>query len=157
MSDTEHVVVTLTHFLSQRIRRWLKYRARRLRKQLRPKLDARKDPWAILLTKLCGMKAPPKARQAYQQYMKEAYTSHIAPEVAERWAAKISDGSNVQTTKDPTGPFRAEVARAMFAELSEEEREGYRERAKQEAEEARKAYEEALTNPPSRSPEAQQK
>jgi hypothetical protein len=102
------------------------------------------------------MKTLPKA-QAYQQYMKEAYTSHIAPEVAERWAAKILYGSNVQTTKDPTGPFRTEVARAMFAELSQEEREGYRQRAKQEAEEAQKAYEEALTNPPSRSPEARQK
>jgi hypothetical protein len=89
--------------------------------------------------------------------MREAYTSHIAPEVAERWAAQTADGSNVQTSKDPTGPFRAQVARDMFAELSEEERAGYRDRAKLEAEEARKIYNDGLKNPPSRSPEEKQK
>jgi hypothetical protein len=150
------VVVTDRHPL-QRIRRWLKYRARRLRKQLRPKLDPRKNPWAILLAQLSGFKSPPKARQAYQQFMREAYTSHIAPEVALRWAAQTADGSNVQTSKDPNGPFRAQVARDMFTELSEEERAGYRDRAKREAEEARKIYDDGLKNPPSRSPEQKQK
>ncbi|KAJ6504304.1 hypothetical protein C8R47DRAFT_1210370 [Mycena vitilis] len=40
--------------LNARIRRWLKYRARRLRRTLRSKIDARNDPWAILLAKLSG-------------------------------------------------------------------------------------------------------
>ncbi|KAJ7836178.1 hypothetical protein B0H13DRAFT_2368972 [Mycena leptocephala] len=143
--------------LNARIRRWLKYRARRLRRQLRPKLDARNNPWAALLSKLSGFKAPPKARQAYQQFMKEAYQSHIAPVVTERWTAQSSEGSNLQTSKDPNGPFRASVARELFAALSEDERQGYSERAKEEAAEARKIYDDALKNPPSRSPEARQK
>jgi hypothetical protein len=89
--------------------------------------------------------------------MREAYQSHIAPVVADRWAAQSSAGSNIQTSKDPTGPFRAEVARDVFAQLSEDEREGYRQRAKEEAVEARRIYDEGMKNPPSRSPEEKQK
>ncbi|KAJ7018725.1 hypothetical protein C8F04DRAFT_1277241 [Mycena alexandri] len=57
--------------LNKRIRNWFKYRVRKLRKFLQTKLDPRKDPWAILLAKLSGFLAPPKARQAYQQYYHE--------------------------------------------------------------------------------------
>lgn len=150
------MTVTLTH-CSQRIRRWLKYRARKLRKSVRQKLDPTKDPWAVLLAKLSGVKVPPKARQGYQQYMREAYTSDIAPVVAERWAQKTSEGSNTQTQKDPKADFRAVVARDMFAELPEAQREGYQQRAKQEAAEARTAYEAAMKAGPSKTPEDRQR
>ncbi|KAJ7618253.1 hypothetical protein DFH06DRAFT_1012065 [Mycena polygramma] len=143
--------------LNKRIQRWLKYRARRLNKTLRTKLDPRNDPWAILLAKLSGLHSPPKARQAFQQFMHENYQSDIADVVAERWAEQQADGSNLQTKKSPDASFRAKIARELFGELSDEEREGYAERAKEEAAAARKVYEDGLKNPPSRTPEDRQK
>ncbi|KAJ7038823.1 hypothetical protein C8F04DRAFT_950883 [Mycena alexandri] len=144
--------------LNKRIRRWFKYRARRLRKQVRPSsADAHKNPWTILVNQLAGLKIPPKARQAYQQYMREKYEQEIAPVVAERWLQQSSEGSNVQTSKKPTAAFRAEVARDLFAGLPENERNGYKERAKEEADAARAAYNKAMKEPPSRTPEARQK
>ncbi|KAJ7807047.1 hypothetical protein B0H13DRAFT_2386674 [Mycena leptocephala] len=134
--------------LNARIRRWLKYRARRLHRTLRPKLDPRKDPWAILLAKLSGFKNPPKAQQAYEQYMREAYQTEIAPVVAKRWAEQASEGSNMQTAKEPGGGFRAQIARELFAALPESEREGYQERAKEEAAQARAKYDEDMGTPP---------
>ncbi|KAJ7030559.1 hypothetical protein C8F04DRAFT_1186605 [Mycena alexandri] len=133
-------------------------RARRLRKQVRPSsADAHKNPWTILVNQLAGLKIPPKARQAYQQYMREKYEQEIAPVVAERWLQQSSEGSNVQTSKKPTAAFRAEVARDLFAGLPENERNGYKERAKEEADAARAAYNKAMKEPPSRTPEARQK
>ncbi|KAJ7917019.1 hypothetical protein B0H13DRAFT_1870706 [Mycena leptocephala] len=114
------------------------------------------DPWTVLLAKLSGIKSPPKARQAYQQFMHEAFTEQIAPVVAERWAAEVSNGSSVQTKKDPDGPFRAKIAREVFAALSDADREMYATRAKEEAAEARKEYDKAMKDAPSRSPQAKQ-
>ncbi|KAJ7511247.1 hypothetical protein B0H11DRAFT_1899713 [Mycena galericulata] len=92
--------------LRERIRRWLKYRVRRLRKQVRGRLDARKDPWAVLLAKLAGITVPPKARQAYQQYMHEKYDDEIAPVVAREWAATtVNPDGSVKTKKAADGPF----------------------------------------------------
>ncbi|KAJ7163039.1 hypothetical protein C8R46DRAFT_1221833 [Mycena filopes] len=127
------------NFLDKRIRRWLKYHARRLRKVLRSKLDLRKDPWALFLAQLSGLKAPPKARQGYQQFMHEMYAEVIAPVAAESAA------------------FRAKVARDMFADLDDSERQGYLQCAKEEAEEARQKFAAALKAPPSKSPAARQK
>ncbi|KAJ7615784.1 hypothetical protein DFH06DRAFT_1343554 [Mycena polygramma] len=143
--------------LDERIRRWLKYRARRLRRQFHRKLDPRKDPWAILLAKLSGFTSPPKARQAYQQFMKEAYDSHIAPLVAQRWAAELSDGSNVQTKKNPDAAFRSKIAREVFGSLTDAERAAYGSRAKEEAQAARAVYDAGLNNPPSKAPAEKQK
>jgi hypothetical protein len=89
--------------------------------------------------------------------MHEVYQTEIAPVVADRWAERASAGSNVQTQKVPDGPFRAAVAREMFAALPEHEREGYRSQAKEEAETARAVYEAGLKAPASKSPEARQK
>ncbi|KAJ7613329.1 hypothetical protein DFH06DRAFT_1146985, partial [Mycena polygramma] len=121
------------------------------------KLDPRKDPWAILLAKLSGLNNPPKARQAYQQFMREAYDSDIAPLVAERWAAESSDGSNVQTKKSPDAAFRSKIAREVFGSLTDAEREAYGARAKEEARAARATYDAGLNNPPSKAPEEKQK
>ncbi|KAJ7826750.1 hypothetical protein B0H13DRAFT_1918020 [Mycena leptocephala] len=93
--------------LNARIRHWLKYRVHRLCKQLRPKLDGSKDGWAVLLAKLSGTTSLPKARQAYQQFMRE--------------------------------------------------RDGYRERAQEEAKATRAAYNAEFKKPPSRAPEDRQK
>ncbi|KAJ6458986.1 hypothetical protein C8R45DRAFT_1031174 [Mycena sanguinolenta] len=142
--------------LNARIRHWLKYRVRQLRKLLRTHLNPSHDPWALLLAKLCGVNPPPKARQAYHQFMHEKYQSLIAPVVAERWAESVGDGSNLQTKKDPDGPFRAKVAREMFAELSQGEQKEYATRAKEEAAEARKKFDEDLKKPPSKAPEDRQ-
>ncbi|KAJ7441804.1 hypothetical protein B0H11DRAFT_1932730 [Mycena galericulata] len=143
--------------LDKRIRRWFKYRVRRLRKQLGTRRDPRKDPWAVLLAQLSGIRVPSKALQAYQQFMKEVYTSTIAPEVERLWAKHVSKGSNIQTKKEPTAPFRAEVARGLFAKLPESERLRYAKEAKEKAVAKRKEFEDALKNPPSKSPEDRQK
>ncbi|KAJ7149899.1 hypothetical protein C8R43DRAFT_1128380 [Mycena crocata] len=141
-------------YFARRIRRWLKYRVKRLRKHVRTRVDSSKDPWAILLAKLSGVSAPPKARQAYQQFMREDFAEKIEPVVEERWAESSSAGSSVPVDKEPNAPFRAKVARDLFAELSEEEQEGYRGRAKDEAASARAAYDRALKEPPSKTPQA---
>ncbi|KAJ7076959.1 hypothetical protein C8R43DRAFT_1143587, partial [Mycena crocata] len=96
--------------LYKRIRRWLKYRVRRLRKGLRPRLDPRHDPWAHLLAKLSGYNRPPKARQAYQQFFHECNTDIIKPEVERRWLESEGDGASLQTSKEPNAPFRSRVA-----------------------------------------------
>lgn len=141
----------------QRIRRWLKYRVQRINKTIHRKLDPRKDPWAIFLAKLSGLTAPPKARQAYQQFMREDYATKVASIVKERWDALEAAGSSVQTRKDPKADFRALVARKIFNGLSTEEQEGYAKRAKEEALAARQEYNEALKAPPSQSPAARQR
>ncbi|KAJ7164588.1 hypothetical protein C8R43DRAFT_946404 [Mycena crocata] len=140
--------------LNLRIRRWLKYRVKRLRKHVRTRIDSRRDPWAILLAKLAGVNVPPKARQAYQQFMRKVYTEEIEPVIGERWAATAAAGSSVAVEKEPKAPFRAKVARELFAELPEEKRAEYATRAKEEAQRARAAYKKALKDPPSKSPQA---
>jgi hypothetical protein len=89
--------------------------------------------------------------------MREAYTEEIAPVVAERWATQQSSGSNLQTAKDPTGPFRAQVARELFAALPLSVQQGYASRAKEEAAEAKTAYEASMKAPPSKAPEDRDK
>jgi hypothetical protein len=89
--------------------------------------------------------------------MREVYTSDIAPVVAERWAEQQADGTNIQTKSDPNGAFRAAIARELFAALPQSERDGYRERAQEEAKAARAAYDAEFKKPPSRAPEDRQK
>ncbi|KAJ7236968.1 hypothetical protein C8J57DRAFT_1529762 [Mycena rebaudengoi] len=137
------------------IRHWLKYRAGGLRKQGKTSTDPRKDPWAVLLAKLSGVTCPPKARQAYQQLMHEAYAEKIAPEVATRWKEKQSIGSSVPTT-EPTAVFHAEVSHAVFASLSKEEQTAYAERAKVTVATAREEYQTFLHEKPSTKPEDRQ-
>ncbi|KAJ7607008.1 hypothetical protein DFH06DRAFT_1018881 [Mycena polygramma] len=143
--------------LNKRIRRWFKYRVKRLRRHVRTKGDSRKDPWAVLLAKLSGVTSPPKARQAYQQFMHELYNEEIEPLIKKRWAESSADGASVPTSKEPNAPFRAKIARELFGNLPEAEREAYGARAKLEAVQARTAYSKALNAEPSKSPEARQK
>ncbi|KAJ7680872.1 hypothetical protein DFH06DRAFT_1120457 [Mycena polygramma] len=141
--------------LNKRIRRWLKYRARSLRRQGR-KVDSRKDPWAVLLAKLSGVKNPPKARQAYQQFMHEEYERLVAPAVEEAWKTAEGSGANVPTKRQPDASFRAQVARKAFASLPKPDQERYGAAAKAEAAVARQQYQDALQAAPSQTPEARQ-
>ncbi|KAJ7088014.1 hypothetical protein B0H15DRAFT_949828 [Mycena belliarum] len=142
--------------LNERIRRWFLYRIRRMRKnRVATSLDPTKDPYAVLLSNLSGIRNPPKARQAYQQYMRECYQEKIAPVVAQRWEAARAEGST--STKDPKAGFRALVAREMFSELSGKEQNGFAARATKEAATSKAAYVKALKDPPSTKPEDRQK
>ncbi|KAJ7278657.1 hypothetical protein C8J57DRAFT_1502502 [Mycena rebaudengoi] len=114
--------------LNSRIGRWLRYRAQRLRKPR--KMDS-KDPYTILMAKLAGINSPPKARQAFQQYMHESYKSEIAPVVAARWGATFvqGDGATLKQNRGPNAPFHSSVARDLFNELSAEEQAALKARA----------------------------
>ncbi|KAJ6455627.1 hypothetical protein C8R47DRAFT_1082646 [Mycena vitilis] len=145
--------------LNARIRRWFKYRVKRLRKHVRTKINSSKDPWAVLLAKLSGITTPPKARQGFQQYMREMYEkadNDIEALVKEKWAATPSDGSSVATSAQPNAPFRAKVVRELFAALPKAEQDEYKARAKAEAVLAREKFDKALNDPPGNSPHARQ-
>jgi hypothetical protein len=103
-----------------------------------------------------SVKCPPKARQAYQQFMREAYATDIEPEVKKKWAEESGEGANVRTSKDPNTPFRARVARDVFTALPAAERDRYAAEAKAEAAAAHAAYEKAMNEPPSQTPQARQ-
>ncbi|KAJ7087733.1 hypothetical protein C8R43DRAFT_1142320, partial [Mycena crocata] len=124
--------------LDTRIRRWFTYRIRRLRKHRRTSvLDPTKDPYAVLLAKLSGLSAPPKARQAFQQMMHESYATRVAPVVAERWEQERGGESS---NKAPKVGFASKVAREVFAALPKVERDEFGQKAKEESQEAKAAY-----------------
>ncbi|KAJ7301534.1 hypothetical protein DFH08DRAFT_978695, partial [Mycena albidolilacea] len=127
--------------LNARIRRWFVYRIRRIRKHRRTAgLDPTKDPFAVLLAKLSGLSAPLKARQAFQQFMREKYDDSIAPVVAAQWEEERNKASAItERTKEPKAGFRAQVARDLFAELPADEQKMFGDRAKKEAQEAKAA------------------
>ncbi|KAK7016973.1 hypothetical protein R3P38DRAFT_2541696, partial [Favolaschia claudopus] len=142
--------------LNARINRWLKYRAKKVRRPTTR--DRTQDPWGLLLAKLSGIKSPPKARQGFQQYMHEAYDTEIRPVVEARWKAELveADGVTLKTGKGPNAPFRAQVARELYQELSDEEREGLMKRAKDEAAAQREEYLQKMKGPPSKTPKDRQ-
>ena len=117
-------------------------------------MDARNDPFTILVAKLAGIKTPPKARQAFQQFMHESYETEIALAVEVRFEAERNeiDGGAATTQRRPNAPFRAHVARELFAELPKEEQAALKERAAAEATEAK-----AMKSPPSKKPEDRQR
>ncbi|KAJ7716213.1 hypothetical protein B0H16DRAFT_1741442 [Mycena metata] len=160
--DTEELTMKRLKIetMNARIARWLKYRARSLARPL--KMDRTRDPWAIFLAKLAGVNSPPKARQAFQQYMHELYETEIAPAVKARWEGSFVDLDAIdpdllKTKKGPDAPFRAKVACKLFAELAADEQEVLHQRAKAEAQKARAEYVVAMKAGPSKSPEDRQK
>ncbi|KAJ6448529.1 hypothetical protein C8R45DRAFT_1115215 [Mycena sanguinolenta] len=84
--------------------------------------------------------------------MHEKYQEIIALIVAERWVGMMADGSNLQTKKDPDGPFRAKITWEVFRGLPQEEQDQYAARAKAEAAEARQKFDEDLKKTPSKAP-----
>ncbi|KAJ6449418.1 hypothetical protein C8R47DRAFT_1230646 [Mycena vitilis] len=122
-------------------------------------MDRSRDPYAVLLAKLAGISSPPKARQAFQQYMHEAYETEILPIVTARWKASSveADGVTLRTKKGPDAPFRAKVARELFSELSDEEQDALRQRAKEDGTRAREEYFAAMKNGASKAPADRQR
>jgi hypothetical protein len=107
--------------------------------------------------KLAGLQRPPKARQAYQQFMSEEAAT-IAEEVKTRWSSERAvnaDGS--LNTKSPDANFRSAVARDLFKQKSTSDQEAFKLRAVQKAKDEKEAYEMAMKAGPSKSPEARQK
>ncbi|KAF8122740.1 hypothetical protein K438DRAFT_1792965 [Mycena galopus ATCC 62051] len=141
--------------LNDRIWRWLKYRAQSLRRKV-TKTALADSPYAALLSKLSGLKTPPKARQAYQQFMHEK-VAEIAAIVDIRWKEKSINADGSANTGKPKAPFRSAVAREMFEELPSSKRDAYAKRATEEARAAKEAYTKALEAGPSKSPEARQR
>ncbi|KAJ7468411.1 hypothetical protein B0H11DRAFT_2305430 [Mycena galericulata] len=144
--------------LNGRIRRWFKYRIRKLRKhRATTVLDPTKDPYAVLLATLSRMNSPPKARQAYQQLMRESYTEKIAPEVKEEWEKFLRENPDIDPKQKPKGGFRAQVARDVFKKLPASEQLALGKRATDEAKEKRAAYVKFLKDPASTLPADRQK
>ncbi|KAK7016887.1 hypothetical protein R3P38DRAFT_3202181 [Favolaschia claudopus] len=143
--------------LNARINRWLKYRAKKMRRPTTR--DRAQDAWGVLLSKLAGIKSPPKARQGFQQYMHESYEAEIKPVVDAKWKSRLveDDGTSLRTAKAPNAPFRAQVARELFRELPEDEQNALVLRAKEEAAEERREYAELMKGPPSRAPKDRQR
>ncbi|KAK7031411.1 hypothetical protein R3P38DRAFT_2923423 [Favolaschia claudopus] len=111
-----------------------------------------------MLMKMAGIAPPSKARQAYQQYMHESNETVIKPAVEARWKSTFlePDGVTLRTKKHPDASFRAKVARELFSNLPADEQKALGQRAKDEAQAKKKAYEKILKNP-SDSPEDRQK
>lgn len=116
----------------------------------------RDNPFAVLLAKLAGLTTPPKARQGYQQYMREPYATDIAPVVTEHWMAKSIKGDGSANTATPGAPFRCAVAQELFSALPEDEQAVIWGRAVEEARRAKAEYEKGMKEGPSKTPEAWQ-
>jgi hypothetical protein len=108
------------------------------------------------LGQLSGIKNTSKARQAYQQFMHES-APEVAKAVDEHWAENWIKPDGSANTKGPDIHFRAEVARELFAEMSDNEKEGYHTRAAAEATAAKEAYKTALEKGPSKDPASRQR
>jgi hypothetical protein len=90
--------------------------------------------------------------------MRESYTEKIVPIVAERWAtARANNEPGTAGKKEPKARFRTGVAREVFTALPDTEKAAISKRAKDEAAEAKAAYETALKAPPSNKPEDRQR
>lgn len=117
-------------------------------------LDPTRDPFARILARLSGITAPPKARQAYQQFMHESYRLKVAPVVQQRWADLMK--TNPHASKHHKVNFTAQVAKEIFDGLPQDERRVITSRAKTAAFEARVAYKHALMQAPAQTPQARQ-
>ncbi|KAJ6455648.1 hypothetical protein C8R47DRAFT_1228145 [Mycena vitilis] len=153
---SRHLCIDELNKASDRIRRWLQYRVRSLRRGVSAKVAWRDNPFAVLLAKLSGLSVPPKARQGWQQYMHESYQTEIAPLVPDRWAADSIKPDGSVRVGQPNAPFRAALAREIFDNLPDDRKTAIRLRAKNEAKEAKAKFEKGMKDGPSKSPEARQ-
>ncbi|KAJ6447702.1 hypothetical protein C8R45DRAFT_948411 [Mycena sanguinolenta] len=99
------------------------------------RLNPAKDPWAVFLAQLSNIKAPPKACQAYQQFMRKKYQELVAPVVDERWPLSQME---------------------VFVDLPQEEWEAYAVCTKAEAAEARNKFDADMKKTPSKAPQDRQ-
>ncbi|KAJ6458630.1 hypothetical protein C8R47DRAFT_146408 [Mycena vitilis] len=117
------------------------------------------SPWTPLLYNLAGINRPPKARQAFQQYMAESYDTEIAPVVEARWKSTFleDDGVTLKTKKNHNAAFRSKIAREMYSKLSEERQDGIKRRLKEAAQQAKDEYARTMKSGPSQAPEDRQR
>lgn len=106
-------------------------------------MDIGKNPYTILLSQLCGVTpTPTRARQGWQQLMKERYPDVIAPAVASAWAERVNRGLQKNDKNDAA--FRADVARAAFNRLPKDEQKELVENAKKDKEAMVAAHRQSL-------------
>ncbi|KAJ6628520.1 hypothetical protein B0H10DRAFT_1940357 [Mycena sp. CBHHK59/15] len=101
-------------------------------------MDPCRDPFSVLVAKLASITAPPKAHQAFQQYIHESYDTEITLTVVVYWAHERVDKDRTSATNH------------------EEEQAGFCEHVTAEACEAKATYEEAMKSLPSKDPAAHQ-
>lgn len=146
---------TLTAFV-QAIRRWLKYRVRRLQEDRVPSMNLKTDPYAALLLSLTGVSAKiPKRRQGPQQLQHEQ-KDRMKIEVASGWSTYL-ENNPTEAKKHPGPAFRAKVAKEIYEALSQEERDTLVQNAEDEREKAVNTFKDALTKPPSKAPADRQR
>ena len=140
------------------IRRWLNYRVKKLYQlhSFTRTSNPTKHPYTVLMGKLSGLHAPPKARQGYQQFMKEHYQERIDPFVKKAWAEHVRK-EHIPADELPGPDFRAKITRDLFKKLPESERLQYSMTAKGEAFRARTEYENELNGTISLEPHAMQR
>ncbi|KAJ7607209.1 hypothetical protein FB45DRAFT_1040474 [Roridomyces roridus] len=142
--------------MNGRIRRWLKYRARKSKSAIVKRVTDVMNPCSVLVAKLAGWKKPPKARQAYQQFQHERIAV-LRPLTLAAWREQNTDADAATLKKGPSGAFRAAIARAEFKKLPQLEQDQYAARAKGEGAKKRGEYLQALKDGPSQTPEGRQK
>lgn len=114
---------------------------------LDPKQSGAQDPYRILLHKLTGVCSQrPRLKSPVNVWRKTARVEIEA-------TAKQKDG----VSRSQMAKLRDQTAREMFANLSVEEREGWAEQAKEEHEEALKAWQRETEGSPSTAPEDRQR
>lgn len=119
-------------------------------------MDITKNPYAIFLAKVSGIKPPPvKARQGAQQLMHDKYDELVAPVVEKEWNAKKAAGLSPKDKNDAN--FRLEIARKLFKSLPKAEREEYEARAQRDKEAATEAYKVEVEESRKRTPENRQR
>jgi hypothetical protein len=128
----------------------LDYRTKKLHKEIGHQSNAGKDPFALLLSQLSGIKPrPPKQLQAEQHWSKSHFDTDIKDVFETRWA------TSGKGKKDRTA-FRATVTRDLFRALEPEVQKSHAKAAKAEHEAATLAWKESLSSPPSTDPRARQ-
>src|SRR5438105_1472704 len=119
----------------------MKYRINKLRRTGR--VRSVDDPFEHLLMKLSGFQRPPKARQAYQQYM----VDHWEAKLGQTAKTGFDQGDGGEATQKATQydiNFKADVARKEYKLLSAEEHKMHAYKAKEIAANAREQYERRL-------------
>ncbi|KAF7966208.1 hypothetical protein HWV62_39670 [Athelia sp. TMB] len=122
------------------IRRWLKYRARKLTKlAMSPDTNPEQNPFAALLAQLSGIAKPPqRARQGWQQFMHERNDDVVGPAVNAAWQAKQAEG--LRSSDKNNMSYRADIARTIYNNLSSDEQAMYMNNARKDKDAAIAAY-----------------
>ncbi len=114
------------------------------------------DLFTVLLSKLTGLTRPPKACQAYQQWMSVNYHDRtcLVDDVNTAWVEKCEKEG--VSGKCPTANFCAAIAHCAFAKLSGDAQAEWAAKAKASTMQTKADYEQVLKAVPSKDPVDQQ-